>query len=63
VLRELRDRLLGRRAAGRADRESAEGRRLGAKRLEDQQADEFVEEHLGGIDPNRLLGQDEPPRE
>jgi len=33
-----------------------------AEGVEDRQADEFVEEHLGGIDPNRLLGDDEPRR-
>lgn len=30
--------------------------------VEGLQADEFVEEHLGGSDPRRLLDFDEPPR-
>jgi hypothetical protein len=30
--------------------------------VEDSQADEFISEHLGGIEPERLLGEDEPPR-
>ena len=29
--------------------------------FEDRQSDEFVEEHLGGIDPNRLLPDESPP--
>jgi hypothetical protein len=40
----------------RAEREFVE------EGVKDHQADEFVAEHLGGIDPNRLLGDDEPPR-
>ena len=31
--------------------------------VEGNQADEFVAEHLGGIDPNRLVEDDEPPRD
>ena len=30
--------------------------------VEDIQADAFVGEHLGGINPERLLEDDEPPR-
>ena len=30
--------------------------------VEDHQADAFVGEHLGGINPDRLLDDDEPPR-
>ena len=30
---------------------------------EDRQAEAHAEEWLGGIDPERLLGGDEPPRE
>jgi hypothetical protein len=31
--------------------------------FEDRQADEFVEEHLGGVNPERLLPDEEPPRD
>jgi hypothetical protein len=31
--------------------------------VDDFQADEFVSEHLGGIQPERRLGEDEPPRD
>ena len=37
-------------------------RRLAEESIDDFQADEFVSEHLGGIDPERLSGEDEPPR-
>ena len=62
-------RLLGRRRAAAARREageeqmSKEERRFIDQRFDDYQADEFVEEHLGGIDPKRLSGEDRPPRE
>ena len=29
--------------------------------VEDHQADEFVDEHLGGVDPRRLDESDPPP--
>jgi hypothetical protein len=29
--------------------------------VEGHQSEEFVAEHLGGIDPDRLLGDGEPP--
>ena len=38
-------------------------RRFVDERVEEHQADAFVEEHLGGIDPNRLVEDDEPPRD
>ena len=38
-------------------------RRFVEESVDDRQADEFVGEHLGGVDPNRLLDDDAPPRE
>jgi hypothetical protein len=63
------DRLMGRRrdAATRREAEKEQmskgERRVVERSVDDLQADEFVEEHLGGIDPSRLLGDDEPPRD
>ena len=37
-------------------------RHLAGESIDDFQADEFVSERLGGIDPQRLSGEDEPPR-
>ena len=37
-------------------------RRFEEESVEDIQADAFVGEHLGGINPDRLLDDDEPPR-
>jgi hypothetical protein len=37
-------------------------RRFTRESVEDHQAEGFVGEHLGGIDPERLLEDDEPPR-
>ena len=37
-------------------------RRFTGESVENHQADEFVDEHLGGIDPERLLDDEEPPR-
>lgn len=36
-------------------------RRMTGESVEDIQADKFVSEHLGGIDPERLMGEDRPP--
>jgi hypothetical protein len=61
-------RLLGRRRAASVRREteeehmSPEERSFVDQRFDDYQADQFVEEHLGGIDPKRLLDDDKPPR-
>jgi hypothetical protein len=63
------DRLLGRRRDAAVEREAEEEqmspdeRRFVDESVEDRQADEFVGEHLGGVDPARLLEEDEPPRE
>ncbi|MBV8395436.1 MAG: hypothetical protein JO064_04170 [Actinobacteria bacterium] len=38
-------------------------RRFATESLEDRQADIFVEQELGGIDPNRLLEDDHPRHE
>ena len=45
-----------------SERMSPAERRLTGESIEDLQADESAGEHLGGIDPGRLLGDDEPPR-
>lgn len=37
-------------------------RRFEEESVEDHQADSFVGEHFGGINPERLLDDDEPPR-
>jgi len=37
-------------------------RRFEEESVDDIQADAFVSEHLGGINPERLLDDDEPPR-
>jgi hypothetical protein len=58
----LLSRLLGRRKDAAVDRAREEAQMSPAERrfvnenVEGHQADELVEEHLGGIDPNRLLG-------
>ena len=44
------------------DRMSPAERRFEEESVEDHQADSFVAEHLGGINPERLLDDDEPPR-
>lgn len=46
---------------------SSEERRFSEESFEDMQADAFATEHLGGVDPDRLLGdgarrEDEPPQ-
>ena len=41
---------------------SQEERRSFDTNLENQQADSVIEERLGGIDPRRLLDDEEPPR-
>jgi len=63
------DRLFGRRRDAAVRREAEEEQMSPAERrfveesVDDRQADEFVGEHLGGVDPNRLLDDDAPPRE
>ena len=63
------DRLFGRRRAAALKHEDEEQqmskteRRFFDESVEDHQVDEFVDEHLGGINPNRLLGDDAPPRD
>ncbi len=69
MLRGIWDRLFGREqdrtAAREAEREhmSPAERHVSGESIEDFQADEFVGEHLGGIEPERRLGEDEPPRD
>jgi hypothetical protein len=61
------DRLMRRRQADVIEREtereqgSPEERHLATESLEDFQADEFVSEHLGGVELDPLR-EDEPPR-
>ena len=68
MLREIWDRITrrNRKAAVKheADLEkmSPAERHTAAESVEDIQADEFAEEHLGAVEPERLLGEDEPPR-
>ena len=68
MLRDIWDRLLGRErnkaVARESEREqmSPAERHLAEESIDDFQADEFVSERLGGIDPERLSGEDEPPR-
>ena len=62
-MRDLWKRITRRRVEGEAEREhmSPAERRYTAESVEDHQADEFVAEHLGGVEPDRL-SEDEPPR-
>jgi hypothetical protein len=63
VLRGLWNRLVRRRqdvqieVASEEARMSPGQRREAEESVEDRQVDEHVEEHLGGIDPDRLLGE------
>lgn len=41
---------------------SPDERRFEEESVDDIQGDAFVTEHLGGINPDRLLEDDEPPR-
>ena len=68
MLRSIWDWLVGRtrdsaglREAEREQMSPAE-RRLSEESIDDFQADEFTGEHLGGIEPGRMLDEDEPPR-
>ncbi len=73
MLRDIWNRLVQSRRQAAIDREiekeqmSPEERRFAEESIEDMQADEFAREHLGGVDPDRLLGdgprrEDEPPQ-
>ena len=42
---------------------SPDERRFVDEDVTGHQQDEFVEEHLGGIDPNRLVDDARPPRD
>jgi hypothetical protein len=67
MLRDLWNRITGRTREeaveheSEREQESPAERRLASESVEDHQADEFVAEHLGGVDPERLA-EDEPPR-
>lgn len=70
MLRELWNRFVGREQASAAAEREAEleqmspaERRFASESAEDIQADEFVGEHLGGIEPERLLGENDPQRD
>jgi hypothetical protein len=64
MLGNLWDKLFGgsrrKQAAERATLSPSE-RHFADESFEDIQADEFVDEHLGGISPGHLLGEDGPP--
>jgi hypothetical protein len=68
MLRGIWNRLMQRSRADAVEREielehmSPAERRYAKESVEDHQADGFVGEHLGGVEPERLLGEDEPPR-
>jgi predicted RNA-binding protein Jag len=68
TLKDLVDRLRGKRRADAVEREveaeqmSPAERRIVGESVEDRQADVAAEEHLGGIEPDRLLDDDTPPR-
>jgi hypothetical protein len=68
MLRGLWNRLMARErdetAAVEAEREhmSPAERHFSKESIDDYQADEVVGERLGGIEPDRLLDEDEPPR-
>jgi hypothetical protein len=66
VLRDLWDRLVRRRreaaiAHETEKRQMSPAERRAAESIDDLQADKFVSEHLGGIDPERLIDEDKPP--
>jgi hypothetical protein len=63
------NRLIGRRRDASLRREAEEEQMSAAERrfvdepVEDHQADDFAEEHLGGVDPDRFFGGGRPPRD
>ena len=67
MVHRLWERITGRRRDEAVEREterergSPSERRLAQESLEDYQADEFVSEHLGGLEPEPIA-EDEPPR-
>jgi len=67
MFRDLWNRIMGRSREQAVEREterergSPAERRLASESVEELQADEFVAEHLGGVEPERLA-EDEPPR-
>ena len=69
MLRDLWNRLIRRESDAATKREaelekmSPAERRFEKESVEDHQADSFVSEHLGGINPDRLLDDDEPHRD
>jgi hypothetical protein len=67
MLRDLWHRIVSRRTESAERREeereqmSPAERRFTGESVEDHAADELVEEHLGGVDPQRL-DESDPPR-
>jgi hypothetical protein len=67
TLKDLLDRLLGKRSAAAVEHEaeaeqmSPTERRAVDESIDDRKADAAAGEHLGGIDPGRLLDDDAPP--
>lgn len=68
MLRELWNRITGRIRADETERElerergNPEERRLASEPFEDYQADNSIQEHLGGVRPESLIEDDRPPR-
>jgi hypothetical protein len=69
MLRGIWDRLTGRRRNATVEHEAGREQMSRAERefveesVDEHEADELAAEHLGGIDPDRLLPGDKPPRE
>lgn len=67
MLRNLWNRLVGRETAAAERREaelehmSPEEQKFERESIDDYQADEVAREHLGVIEPDRLLEDDSPP--
>jgi hypothetical protein len=67
TLKDLVDRLRGKRSAAAVEREaeaeqmSPAERRIVGESVEDRQADLAAEEHLGGFEPDRLLDDEDAP--
>jgi hypothetical protein len=66
MFKRLLSRLRGEGPERRGQREATMSpgeRSYSRERVEEHGVDEFVEEHLGGIEPNRLLDDDRPRRD
>ena len=67
TLKDLWNRLTGNRSADAVEREvereqmSSTERHTVGESVDDRKADVAAAEHLGGVSPERLLGEDAPP--